>query len=142
LQTLIAVADRLAGAAAPWWIIGSAAAALHGLEIAKIGDVDVLAGIADAHRLLSVPDAVPIDDGGNDIFRSDAFVRLTGLPLKVEILGGLRVRGKPLTITTRVTIPVGKTPVYVPSREELVRIFRLFGRPKDMARAEVLAALG
>ena len=132
----------MAGAADPWWVIGSAAAALHGLEIPTIGDVDIVTSVADVRRLLSAPDVVAVDDDGTGQFRSDVFARLTGLPLKVEFLGGLHVRGTPLAIATRVVMMVGGKPVYVPSREELVRIFRLFGRPKDLTRAEALAALG
>ncbi len=141
-ETLVGAAGRLAGAADPWWVIGSTAAALHGLENPTIGDVDIVTSAAGARRFLSEPDASAINDDGKDVFRSEAFVHLTGLPLKVEILGGLRVRGTPLAIATRVPIPVGKTLAYVPSRWELIRIFRLFGRPKDIARAEALAALG
>jgi hypothetical protein len=132
----------LAGAADPWWIIGSAAAALHGLTVAAIGDVDILASVADVRRLAAEPDVVAMDDGGTGVFRSDAFAHLTGLPLKVDILGGFSVRGAPLVIETRIALPVGEAVVYVPSREELVGIFRLFGRPKDIARADALTALG
>ncbi len=142
LETLIAVADCLVGAAEPWWVIGSTAAALHGLDTPKIGDVDVVTSVADARWLLRASDVVAIDDGGDGVFRSEVFARLTGLPLKVDILGGFRVRGAPLVIATRIALPVTGNTVYVPSREELIRIFRLFGRPKDIARAEALAALG
>ena len=140
-ETLVAVADRLAGAADPWWVIGGAAAALHGLDATAIGDVDILTSITDARRLVAEPDVVAIDDGGTGGFSSDVFAHLTGLPLKVDILGGFKVRGTPLVIETRVALPVGEALVYVPAREELVGIFRLFGRPKDIARADALAAL-
>ncbi len=142
VETLAAVAGRLVGVADPWWIIGSTAAALHGLTVAAIGDVDVVTSVADARRLSSGPNAIPVADGGSGTFRSDIFVRLTGLPMKVEILGGFSVRGTRLAIATRVAMPVREALVFVPSREELVGIFRLFGRPKDLARAEALAALG
>jgi hypothetical protein len=46
-ETLARVADALAGARHPWWIIGSAAVALHGADV-TVGDVDVLLGEEDA----------------------------------------------------------------------------------------------
>jgi hypothetical protein len=46
-ETLARVADALAEARQPWWIIGSAAVALHGADV-TVGDVDVLLGEADA----------------------------------------------------------------------------------------------
>lgn len=141
-ETLVVVADRLAAAADPWWIIGSAAAALHGLADATIADVDILTSAAEARRLLSDQDVHASNDGGAGMFRSEVFARLTGLPLTVEILGGLQVRNAPLAIETRLAVPMGERSVYVPSCAELVSIFRLFGRPKDIARAEALTALG
>jgi hypothetical protein len=140
-ETLVGVADRMAWAADPWWVIGSAAAALHGLDAESIGDVDIVTSAPAARRLLAKPDIVVVDDGGTGVFRSEVFARLAGLPLKVEILGGLSVRGAPLAIATRVAMAVGTSAVYVPSCDELVSIFRLFGRPKDIVRAEALAAL-
>ena len=141
LETLAAVADRLAGLAEPWWVIGSAAAALHGLEDTTVGDVDIVTSTAAAGRLLPARGLVAVDDDGTGLFRSDIFTRLIGLPLKVEILGGLHVRGRPLAIETRIAVPIGANPVYLPSRAELIGILRLFGRPKDIARAAALAAL-
>ena len=122
-------------------MIGSAAAALHGAAVGTIGDVDVVTGVADARRLLSAPDVVAVDAGGDGPFRSDVFARLTRLPMAVDILGGFHVRGVPLVIETRVACPVGDGVVFVPARDELVRIFRLFGRPKDLLRAAALERL-
>ena len=141
-ETLVSVGNRLAVAVDPWWVIGSAAAALYGLDAASVGDVDVVTSVADARGLLAGPNAVAIDDGGKGSFRSEVFVHLTGLPMTVEILGGFSARGARLAIATRVAAPVGETLVYLPERKELVAILRLFGRPKDLARAAALAALG
>jgi len=140
-DTLVAVARRLADATDPWWVIGSTATVLHGLDAGPVGDVDVVASAADARRLAPDPDVVVTDEDGTDLLRSDVFAHLTGLQVKVEILGGLHVRGVPLTIATREPVCVAGATVYVPAREELIRILRLFGRPKDIERAEALAGI-
>ena len=72
-ETLVAVADRMASAADPWWVIGSAAAVLHGLDADPIGDVDIITSVADARRLLSALDVVAVDDDGTGLFRSEVF---------------------------------------------------------------------
>jgi hypothetical protein len=43
-----------------------------------------------------------------------------------------------VSLATREEITVGTTRVFVPSPEELVDLLRLFGRPKDHERAEIL----
>ena len=139
-ETLVALANQLTYARDPWWVIGSAAAVLHGLAGIAVGDVDVVLGAHDARRIVSDLGLEGVDDGGTDIFRSEVFARWDGPPLKVEFLGGLRVRGDPIEIAAREPVLVGGATVYVPSLDELVRILRLFARPKDIARADALAA--
>lgn len=130
--TLDAVAAELAEAVQPWWVIGSAAALLHGAAT-QVADVDVLLSLADAERLAQ---RWNVDNEANDDgrFRSDVFARWPDAPLPVEIMAGLTVRGRPVTPRTRERIGS----VWVPSRGELVSILRRFGRPKDVARADLL----
>jgi len=62
---LAAVAAAASEAAGHWWVIGSAAAALHGAEAGLVGDVDLLfAEPGDARRMLAGwgGRAVPIGD--------------------------------------------------------------------------------
>ncbi len=51
VNVLGVVANETRSAAEPWWIIGSAAAALHGVNL-PVADVDLLLTSNDAARLL------------------------------------------------------------------------------------------
>ena len=42
LETLVTTADAMPDAQDPWWVISSAAVALHGLAPIEVGDVDLL----------------------------------------------------------------------------------------------------
>lgn len=141
-DTLAALAGQLKDARNPWWVIGGTAAVLHGLQSETVGDVDVVLSATDARRVLSDLGIDAIADGGDGTFRSEVFARWTDLPLMVEFLGGFHIRGAPIEIATRDPVPVRDAIVYVPSRTELVRILRLFGRPQDIARAEALTRRG
>jgi len=48
--SLNAIGNVMAGADDPWWIIASAAVALHGADPGHVADVDVLLSIRDARR--------------------------------------------------------------------------------------------
>ena len=127
-------------AEAPWWIIGSAAVALHGGDPGEIRDVDVIVGHADAERYLrrlGLPNAATTNDR---LFRSDLFARWREPALPVELMAGLKVKASsgwaPLVIHTREAVGDG---LYAPSRAELRAILLGFGRPKDLRRAAALA---
>jgi hypothetical protein len=148
-QTLAMVAAAAEDAAQPWWIIGSTAMALHGIPSAWLGtgaahakDVDLMMSAADAERLLRRVGGELRDAGGSDRFRSAVFGLWRAPPIPVEVFGGfsLAERGgwREVTLATRQAVTVAGARVFVPSREELVRLLRAFGRPKDLERARVL----
>ncbi len=144
LQTLLMVADALAGTQDPWWLIGGAAIGLQGVE-ADIPDVDVVMSRRDARQVLLELKVPPGRDGGTALFRSEVFGRWTAPPLTVEFMGGFQVQTqegwRPLEPATREAFPVDGRILYAPSGQELIGICRLFGRPKDLARAEALGRL-
>jgi hypothetical protein len=126
-------------------VISSAAAALHGADAEKVRDVDLLMSTADASRLLdrlSLPRARGAD---HPLFRSDVFGVWRGPPLPVEIMGGFRLASaggwEPVVPETREAIRCVGYTLYVPSAPELARLFRRFGRSKDLGRAEALGRL-
>ena len=145
LQTLTMVADALTGAQDPWWLIGGAAAGLQGIASPAIPDVDVVMSARDARQVLPGLNIPPGEDGGTDLFRSEVFGRWTMPPLPVEIMGGFRIRTQggwqPLEPASREAFLIDGRRVYAPSRTELIAICRLFGRPKDLTRAEALSRL-
>jgi hypothetical protein len=80
-----------------------------------------------------------------DRIRSEIWARWTAPPIAVDLMAGLQVRaGERWTRVapgTRQAITVDGRTLYVPARPELIDILRLFGRPKDLERAEGLARL-
>ncbi|WP_337189000.1 hypothetical protein [Phenylobacterium sp.] len=127
-----AVAPELDAFAAPWSLIGSGALILLGVPLDEAADLDVVTGVDGAARLRVAwgdwlePQEPKAPDGP---FRSQDFARYVTPWGPVEIMGGLHVRGRSLA-------PAGP----IPSAEEQLRILRLFGRPKDLAKAARLEA--
>ncbi|MEK7266934.1 MAG: hypothetical protein AAB227_12640 [Pseudomonadota bacterium] len=136
----------LIAAAAPaftdeWWIIGSAAAALAGADIAEVRDVDLLLSERDATALLArwagAPKAPP---DPSDQFRSAVFARFQHLPLAVEAFGGfeMRVRGRWRRVEPMTRLRCGG--VFTPSTAEQIALLEAMGREKDGARIAALRA--
>jgi len=126
------VAPDLDAFAAPWSLIGSGALILLGGPVDEAADLDVVAGVDGAGRLAAawagwLEPAAPKDPDGP--FRSEHFARYVTPWGPVEVMGGLKVRGRPLDL---------RTPL--PPAEEQLRILRLFGRPKDLAKADLVEA--
>lgn len=144
LRTLKGVAEALEGTHHDWWLFGGAAIALHGLDI-EIADIDVVMAESDLRRVIGRVGIAASDPGPVDRIRSDLWARWTALPLGVDLIAGLQVRAGDgwirIAPRTRETVMVEDHALYVPSRRELIEILRLFGRPKDMERAERLSHL-
>jgi hypothetical protein len=145
VRSLTQVADTLVDADDDWWLIGGAAVALHGLPI-DIADVDVLMSPRDLARVIARLDIAPVEGAAVDRFRSDTWARWNVPPRSVDLMTGLQIRtGERWTRVdprTREAIAVDGRAVYVPARQELIDICRLFGRPKDLERAAGLARIG
>jgi hypothetical protein len=150
------IGDRLAGAlaeiaiAAPsdaedWWIIGSAAMVLCGIENLEPEDVDLLGSSATLFRFLDRWQVALGQPRPGNRFRSHPYVRVEPPGcLPIETMGDLHVFSqgawqslKPLT---RVAVDVGGLTVFVPSLREQFDILQLFGRPKDLAKARLIEA--
>jgi hypothetical protein len=143
-EALREVARRMAGAAAPWWIIGSAAVALHGAGT-EVADIDLLADEADARAALEGADLAAAPGGGSELFRSAVFGTIPAAALPIEVMSGLSLRGaegwRTVELRTRAPVRVGEAMLWVPERAELIALLRRFGRAKDLARAALLEAL-
>lgn len=142
-QTLLMVAAAMDHAQDDWWIISSAAVALHGAGPLTVGDVDVLTSVADASRIFSALGIDALVGTGNALFRSDLFGRWCAPPLTVEFMAGFQVcsqRGwTEIWPETRERIDLDGLALFVPTRGELRQIISSFGRPKDIARAALLS---
>ena len=143
-ETLVMTVDAMRDARDPWWVISSAAVALHGVTPIEVGDVDVLMSVVDARRMMDRLGVVPIEDGASAMFRSTLFGRWEAPPLVVEIMAGFHVATSAgwaeVLPRTRVSLPLDGRVVYVPDRAELAGILRMFGRPKDLKRVRLLTS--
>ena len=141
IATLVRVAGELAEAQDEWWLFGGAAVALHGLPI-EIADIDVLMSARDIGRLAARLGIAADRDTPVDRIRSDIWLPWKALPLGVDFTAGLAVRTDEgwtsIAPRTREARQVDGRTLYVPARRELIEILRLFGRPKDLWRADRL----
>jgi hypothetical protein len=141
-ETLALVAQAAADATDDWWIIGSAAVALHGRSVPQVKDVDLLMSAPDAAAFLRRA-GVPLRAGQADArFRSLVFGLWSAPPIPVEVMGGFSVVAdggwREVALATRDPVTVAGVSVYVPSADELVRLLHTFGRAKDLERARLL----
>jgi len=150
-EDLAAALDELGRAAAdadlrdPWWVFGGAAMALLGLTDCRVPDIDVLTGPGDARRLAEALGARIVADPGEGQFRSRVYARTEGRAVPIEIMAGLEVRTggdwSPVAFDTRLPVAAGGGRLYIPALAEQIATARLFGRPKDLARADALERL-
>jgi hypothetical protein len=145
LARLVAsLAGELGSCRDPWWLIGSAAMAVHGAPV-EVRDVDLLLGEADAEALLGRRGLAAEPGTPSTIFSSAIFASWPAPPYTVELFAGFRLRHgggwRPLLPETREMLRVGDTCVFVPAVAELIAWGRLFGRGKDLAREPLLRAL-
>ena len=148
-EDLIATLDILASAAVdlrdPWWIFGGAAMALAGLDDLHVPDVDVMASPRDARALIEALHGAVTEDPGEGLFRSRVFGQILTTPVPIDIMAEMDVRSggdwSPVRFETRMPVTVGDGLVFTPSITEQIAVARLFGRPKDLQRAELLEKL-
>jgi hypothetical protein len=143
--SLKAVASVMNAASDRWWIIASAAVALHGADAGTVADVDVLLSVADAARILPAIGVTARKDTGGERFRSILFGTWREAPLPVEFMAGFHYRStagwREVQPQTRCPIQIDGVTLFIPDRLELQQLLTGFGRPKDRERASRLAAL-
>ncbi len=140
-QTLAIIAAAAPAFDDEWWIIGSAAAALAGADIADVRDVDLLLSERDAQALIARWAQMPTEAvAPTDQFRSSAFARYTHTPLAIEAMGGfeMRVRGVWRRVWPLTREAMGG--VFTPSVAEQIALLEAMRRDKDKARIAALRA--
>lgn len=118
--------------ATPWMLIGSGALILLGVPLDEAADLDVVTTVDGARRLRAAwaawqaPGEAKAPDGP---FRSEDFARYLTPWGPVEVMGGLKVRGRAVDVAGP-----------IPSAQAQLSLLRLFGRPKDLDKAARLEA--
>lgn len=132
-------ANQMQLATDPWWIIGSISMALHGVDPGPIGDIDILVSKKDALALGQKWECRNCAGSGTGRFRSTILLKHRIIGVDVEVMAGLEVRQQsgwhPVLPKTRQKITRQGVVLFVPEQAELINIFRLFGREKDIERA-------
>ncbi|MGL5838620.1 MAG: hypothetical protein ACRCY3_08990 [Sphingorhabdus sp.] len=128
----------------PWWIIGSAAIAIHLQQDVGVKDIDILLSVDDACRVrhqLAIP-YMPARP--HPLFASKEYFAWYQPAIPVEFMAGFSVcvqhQWHPIECRTRQSFVVGDERVYVPDIGELASLLKLFGRPKDLNRLALLKA--
>jgi hypothetical protein len=146
LDTLAKVVRAMVPARHDWWIVASAACRLHGIDPGPVRDVDVLLDERDLPAVLAPLGLSPAPGTSDGLFRSRCFVSWAGAPLTIEFFAGFELceagRWAEVRLQTREWRAFEGLELPVPERQELTELLRRFGRPKDLARAELLSPSG
>ncbi len=141
--SLFVIGEAASTCVDPWWIIGSGAAALHGVPDITVGDVDVVVSVRDALGLAAYWNLVPPKPQPHRHFHSDVYFQVPTTGLTIDLMAGFKVKKaevwRPVPLATRQPITGAFGTVYVPEPAELRQLFLLFGREKDIARAQAVA---
>lgn len=144
-ESLNAIGTVMHHAHDPWWIIASAAVALHGVDPGHVADVDVLLSVPDAGRVLPTIGIEVREGSAHAAFRSNIFGTWSGTALPVEFMADFYLLSGaewlPVQPKTRQAVKVGSVIVFIPEKAELHAMLTIFGRPKDMERARRLATV-
>lgn len=143
--TLDLIAEAGSSLTGPWWVFGSAAMALAGVQGLSPPDVDLIVSEADAGLLLRRWGLTPEPASQSELFRSKIFAKARIAPLTIEIMAGFEVKTtegwRDVRPRTRIAVQRNSGEIYIPSAVEQAEICRLFGRPKDLERLPALDAL-
>lgn len=143
-SAVAAVAQAAPDDADDWWIIGSTAMVLCGVEGVEPDDVDILGSGRTLERFLGRWGVEADESRHGAQFRSHPYQRviLDGCT-PIEVMGDLLVLsdGAWLPVVPASRLPVGDAgaKVYVPTLEDQSEILKRFGRPKDLAKAAMIA---
>lgn len=141
-KSLSHLVTMMTGAREPWWIIGSTAMVLSGVEGIHPDDVDVVADGKMLQRIAGVPESEPKP---HEKFRSNPYTRIkVAGGMDIEFQGDLALwennKWTQLSFCSRIETRINDILLYVPSLDEQLLIFRRFGRAKDLAKARILEA--
>lgn len=140
--TLADVGAVMSKAKDPWWIIGSAALAVHLKHDIIVNDIDVLLSVDDARLVraaLGIPSAAI---SPHPLFHSEEYFTWDRNRVPVEFMAGFSVcvagAWQLVSCRTRLAVGVGGQAIYVPDLTELASLLELFGRPKDRERLALI----
>lgn len=128
-----------------FWVVGSSALVLAGIQLESIDDVDLLTSNRDAEFLKQLWEMNKLEDyspAHADKFLSN-FGRFKFGEILIEIMGELKVfyenKWQILEINDWQEVVINeRLNVKIPTLTEQYRIFTLFGREKDLKKANLI----
>ncbi len=140
---LAAIRPDLDALGQPWCVIGSAALMIAKAPILDCPDLDILTTMAGALALETAwADArlAGYEPDPAALFQS-RFSRYAFAMGAVEVMGDLIFNGAPVVVQEIAAAPFSGARVPIPILAEQARLLRLFGRPKDRERLDLLRRL-
>jgi hypothetical protein len=142
-SALAALFETMAVARHDWWVVSGTAAWLYQCAEPPQRDIDVLVDLRDVSRLRSQAGLTFGPGLGDASFRSQAFATRPGR-IATEFFAGFEIRQGDGWLAyqpaDRCWVTHAGLRLPVPGAAELIRLFTLMGRPKDLARAARLSA--
>lgn len=143
-KSIAFLSDDLSKLQDPFYIIGSSALVLAGIPLEITEDIDLLTSTQDADLLKKhwqankVGEYAPKD---SDKFCSN-FGRFQWNAVLVEVMGDLEIfhegTWQKLLIDEYFEVSINQLSIRIPTLKEQERIFRFFGRAKDLAKADII----
>lgn len=129
----------------PFWVVGSSALVLAGIQLESIDDIDLLTSNRDADFLKQLWQTNKLEaysPAHADKFLSN-FGRFRFGEILIEVMGELKVfyenKWQILRINDWQEVVINeKMSVKIPTLAEQYRIFKLFGREKDLKKANLI----
>lgn len=142
---IAAISEDLAKLQDPFWVIGSSALVLGGVRLESIDDIDLLTSSRDADFLQQIWQTNRLDDHSPahaDRFLSN-FGRFKFGEILIEVMGELKVfhenKWQKLEVIEWKIVEINEElSVKIPTLTEQYRIFMLFGREKDIIKANLI----
>jgi hypothetical protein len=123
-------------------IVGAFALAFHGIP-RNTGDVDILveATASNAKRVIAALNAFGMDDIGlteSDFTKADHVIQIGVSPVRVDFLTSIDGVTWSEAAATRVASDYDDVPIWLLSREILIKNKKATGRPRDLADVHAL----
>lgn len=142
---ITAISEDLAKLQDPFWVVGSSALVLGGIQLESIDDLDLFTSSRDADFLKQLWQTNKLEDyspAHADRFLSN-FGRFKFGEILIEVMGELKVfhenKWQKLEVKEWQIVKINEElSVKIPTLTEQYRIFMLFGREKDLKKANLI----
>ncbi|GGD71371.1 hypothetical protein GCM10011514_39310 [Emticicia aquatilis] len=144
-ESITYISEDLTHLQDPFWVVGSSALVLAGIQLESIDDIDLLTSNRDADFLKQLWQNNKLEaysPAHGDKFLSN-FGRFRFGEILIEVMGELKVfhenKWQILRINDWQEVVINeKLSVKIPTLAEQYRIFKLFGREKDLKKANLI----